>query len=126
MGPVPPPSSAGTGCGVVFASFVGAGLSVATALRGSTSKRGIGCVNGCTPNNGLGGAPVGIAAYALFAKGLKPLIGNRSPPAEITPHLIKSRRETCPQEYAWTISRRFFRAFSASLSRALDAFDERY
>ena len=39
---------------------VGAGTSVDTARRGSTSKRGIGCVNACTPKSGLGGRPVGM------------------------------------------------------------------
>ncbi|PYR04844.1 MAG: hypothetical protein DMG00_22605 [Acidobacteria bacterium] len=106
---------------------MGAGFNVATALRGRTSNRGIGWLNGWTPKSGLGGAPVGIpSAYTLLAKGLNPLIGSSSPPAVMTPHLIKSRREICPVEYAFTISRRLFRAFSASLSRALDAFGERY
>ena len=61
MGPVPPPSSAGTGCCVWLASFVGAGLSAETAFRASRSKRSMGCVKGWTPNRGLGGAPVGTA-----------------------------------------------------------------
>src|ERR1051326_5403088 len=79
------------------------------------------------PNSGLGGAPVGIpSAYTLLANGLKPLIGASNPPALMSPHLIKSRRDTCPHEYAWTISRRLFRAFSASLRRALDAFGDKY
>jgi hypothetical protein len=30
-------------------------------LRGSTSNRGMGCVNGCAPNSGLSGNPVGMA-----------------------------------------------------------------
>src|SRR2546428_3379785 len=77
IGPNPPPSSGGTGCCVVLASFVGAGLRVATAFRGKTSNRGIGWLDGWMPKSGLGGAPVGIpppSAYTLVAKGLTPLI----------------------------------------------------
>jgi hypothetical protein len=56
-------------------------------------------VNGWIPNSGLGGAPVGIpSAYTLLAKGLSPLIGNSNPPAVISPHLTRSRREICPVE----------------------------
>src|SRR5438067_12514533 len=78
IGPVSPaltPSSAGfRGCWVVLACAVGAGLSVETALRGKTSKRGMGWVNGCTPKSGLRGAPVGMDAYALGANTLSPLV----------------------------------------------------
>ena len=130
MGPVSPaatPSSAGfRGCCVVLAWAVGAGLSVETALRGKTSNRGMGCVNGWTPNSGLDGAPVGMDAYALGANTLSPFVMTRVPAADMRPMRIRSRRETCPSQNALTISARFFRAFSASRSRALDAFRGRY
>ncbi|PYR08982.1 MAG: hypothetical protein DMG00_14450 [Acidobacteria bacterium] len=68
IGPKPPPSAGSTGFIVWFASAVGAGLRHDTRLstvpvtgfRFSTSKRGIGCVNGWQPNVGLGGMPAGI------------------------------------------------------------------
>ena len=127
IGPVPPPSAGSTGCGVVFAWAVGAGVKTETGCRGNTSKRGIGVENGCTPNNGLGGSPVGMleSANALRAKGLSPLIGTIRPAPVNRPILINSRRETCPWECALMISQRFFRAFSASRSRALEAFDDK-
>src|SRR5712671_1126681 len=130
MGPVSPgltPSNAGfKGCWVVLACAVGAGLSAETGFRGSTSKRGMGWVKAWTPKSGLRGAPVGIDAYALFANGLKPLVRTKVPAADMSPILIRSRRETCPWESAFTISARFLRAFSASRTRAFDAFRGRY
>src|SRR5215217_3809357 len=127
IGPVPPPSAGSTGCCVVFAWAVGAGVKTETGCRGNTSKRGIGVENACTPNKGLGGSPVGMleSANALRAKGLSPLIGTSRPAPVNSPILIKSRRETCPWECALMISQRFFRAFSASRSRALDALGDK-
>src|SRR5262249_8850398 len=92
--------------------------------------------NGCTPNSGLGGAPVGIplptlpeldplCPNALLTKGFRPWMGASRPPLVIRPHLTRSRRETLPCEYALTISALFFRAFSASRSRALEAFSDK-
>src|SRR6266852_4865149 len=130
MGPVSPgrtPSSAVfSGCWVALASAVGAGLRVETALRGKTSKRGMGWVNGWTPKSGLRGAPVGMDAYALGANTLSPLVMTRVPAAVMRPMRIRSRRETCPSQNALTIPARFFRAFSASRIRAFDAFRGRY
>src|SRR6266852_65631 len=130
MGPVSPgrtPSSAVfSGCWVALASAVGAGLRVETALRGKTSKRGMGWVNGWTPKSGLRGAPVGMDAYALGANTLSPLVMTRVPAAVMRPMRIRSRRETCPSQNAFTISARFLRAFSASRKRAFDAFRGRY
>src|ERR1041385_4821497 len=127
IGPVPPPSAGSTGCCVVFASAVGAGVKTETGLRGNTSKRGIGVEKACTPNNGLGGSPVGMleSANALRAKGLRPFIGISRPAPVKTPILIKSRRLTCPWECALIISQRFFRAFSASRNRAFEAFGDK-
>src|SRR5215216_4639127 len=127
IGPVPPPSAGSTGCCVVFAWAVGAGFKTETGLRGNTSKRGIGAENACTPNNGLGGSPVGMLelANALRANGLRPLIGISRPVPVNSPILIRSRRETCPWECAWMISQRFLRAFSASRNRAFEAFGDK-
>jgi len=82
----------------VFACAVGAGFKTATGSRGNTSKRGIGVENAATPNNGLGGSPVGMleSANALRANGLSPLIGIIRPALVNNPILIKSRRLTCP------------------------------
>ena len=93
IGPVPPPSAGSTGCCVVFAWAVGAGFKTETGSRGNTSKRGIGVENACTPNNGLGGSPVGMleSANALRAKGLRPLIGISRPAPVNNPILIRSR-----------------------------------
>src|SRR5713226_8976712 len=132
MGPVSPgrtPSNAVfRSCWVVLACAVGAGLSAETELRGRTSKRGMGCVNAWTPNSGLRGRPVGIeeSAYALGAKGLSPFFNTSVPAVVKSPILIRSRRETCPCDHAFRISARFLRAFSASFTRALDAFPGRY
>jgi len=91
------PSSAGfSTCWVVFASAVGAGLSVETAFRARRSRRGIGCVNGWTPNSGLAGKPVGMVESALAANGLSPLFKMMVPAAVKSPSLIRSRREICP------------------------------
>ncbi len=129
MGPVSPattPSSAVlSNCWVVLAWTVGAGFSVETALRARTSKRGMACVNGWTPNSGLGGRPVGMVepnAYALLTKGLRPLFATITPPAVNRPHFSRSRRVICPSASAFRISQRFFRAFSASHSRRFDDF----
>src|SRR3989454_4593463 len=133
MGPVSPdltPSNAGfRTCCVVLAWAVGAGLSAETGVRGKTSKRGMGCVNAWTPNSGLRGRPVGMeesSAYALRANGLNPFCNTSAPDAVKSPILIRSRRETCPCDHAFRISARLRRAFSASLTRALDAFPGRY
>src|SRR5256886_7807669 len=113
-------------CWVVLAWAVGAGLSVETGFRCRTSKRGMGWVNAWTPNSGLRGSPVGIAAYALRANGLSPFCNTSAPDAVKSPILIRSRRDTWPCDHAFRISARFRRAFSASLTRALDAFPGRY
>src|SRR2546426_4549015 len=133
MGPVSPgltPSKAVfRRCWVVLARAVGAGLSTETASRGRTSNRGIGCVNAWTPNRGLRGKPVGMeesSAYALGANGLRPFLNATTPLAVKSPILIRSRRDTCPCDHAFRISARFRRAFSASLTRALDALPGRY
>src|SRR5690242_246026 len=91
IGPVPPPSAGSTGCDVVFACAVGAGLNAATGFRGKTSKRGIGVLNAVTPNSGLAGIPVGIleSANALRANGLRPLIGTSRPALVNSPILIR-------------------------------------
>jgi hypothetical protein len=59
--------------------------------RGRTSKRGMAWVKGLAPKSGLGGAPVGIAPYALLAKGLKPFFATSKPPAVMSPHFMSSR-----------------------------------
>src|SRR5215217_86541 len=127
IGPVPPPSAGSTGCWVVFAWAVGAGVNTETGCRGNTSKRGIGVENACTPNNGLGGSPVGMLeeANALRANGLRPLMGISRPADVNNPILIRSRRETCPWECALIMSHRSFRACSASRKRAFEAFGDK-
>src|SRR5581483_668276 len=100
--------------------------SVASALRGSTSKRGIGVEKSCTPNSGLGGRPVGmLSAHALPTNGLRPFFMAMTPPAVNNPHLMSSRRLTWPSAIAFRISRRLRCAFSASLSRDFDVFPVR-
>jgi hypothetical protein len=97
-------------------SAVGAGLSVETALRGNTSRRGIGWVKGWTPNSGLGGRPVGMfepAAKTLGANGLRPFFKMMVPAAVKSPSLMRSRREIWPWDQAVRMSWRFLRAFSA-------------
>jgi hypothetical protein len=71
--------------------------------------------------------PVGIfeSAYALLTKGFNPCFQASIPPALNKPHLITSRREICPCDSAFKISRRFFRAFSASRNRIPDDFLDR-
>src|SRR5918911_738121 len=102
IGPVSPaltPSNAVfKGCWVVLASAVGAGCRVETGLRGRTSNRSIGWVNGWTPNSGLGGRPVGMfeSAKALLANGLRPFFTMMVPAAVNSPSLTKSRREIWP------------------------------
>src|SRR5262249_37229153 len=134
VNPVCPPTNAGSsGCCVWLAWAVGAGVRNVNGfgLRAITSKRGIAVEKGCTPNSGLGGAPVGmllpgpLAAWALVTKGLRPWIGARAPPAVIRPHLTNSRRVTFPCEKALTISARLLRAFPASLIRALEDFSDK-
>jgi hypothetical protein len=121
MGPVPPPSTAGTGCCVWFDSAVGVGVSAVTGVRCSTSKRSIGCEKGWAPNSGLAGAPVGMlsarALPALPTNGLRPWIGAMTPAAVTRPSFTRSRRESCPCDRAFTISARSFCAFCASRSR---------
>src|SRR3954451_24530089 len=130
MGPVSPaltPSSVGSsGIWVVLAWAVGAGFKAPTGRRGSTSKRGMGCVNAWTPNSGLRGKPVGIAPHELLTNGLRPLFATITPPALNRPHLSNSRREIWPSASALLISRRFARAFCASLNRDFDVLIGRY
>src|SRR5262249_16907319 len=132
MGPVSPaftPSNAVlSGCWVVLAWAVGAGLSAESGFRGRTSKRGMGWVKAWTlGGRGLGGNPVGmLSAKALRANGLRPFCTINVPAVGNSPILIRSRRETWPWGHALRISRRFLWAFSASLSRALEALRERY
>jgi hypothetical protein len=112
----------------VFASAVGAGVKAATGIRGNTSKRGIAVEKAVVLfSNGLGGSPVGMleSANALRANGLSPLIGTNSPALVNKPILIRSRRETCPWEFAWIISHLFRRACSASRKRAFEAFGDK-
>src|SRR3989475_6240850 len=66
------------------------------------------------------------SAYALGANGLRPFLNATTPLAVKSPILMRSRRDTCPCDHAFRISARFRRAFSASLTRALDAFPGRY
>jgi len=86
----------------------------------------MGAVNGWTPNVGLGDKPVGMPAKTLGANGLRPFFMMMVPAAVNNPHLTRSRRDICPVDHAFRISWRFLRAFSASLSLALDAFGGRY
>jgi hypothetical protein len=65
------------------------------------------------------------SAKALRAKGLRPLIGTSNPALVNNPILIKSRRLTWPWEWAWMISQRFLRAFSASRKRAFEALGDK-
>ena len=128
IGPVPPPNAGSTGCGVVFAWAVGAGVNEATGIRGNRSKRGIGCEKGVVLlSNGLGGSPVGMLdeANALRPNGLSPLIGSSRPALVNNPILIRSRRETCPWDCALRMSHRSFRACSASRKRAFEAFGDK-
>ena len=91
-------------------------------FRGSTSNRPMGCVNGRTPNIGLGGAPVGMVESTWAeAYGLNPRIGASRPALVKSPIFKRSRRESWPWDNPLTISNRFFLAFSASRSRAFDA-----
>jgi hypothetical protein len=83
-------------------------------------------VNGCTLPSGLAGTPVGMAANALRTHGFKPCFQASPPKVVKMPHLTRSRRVICPCESALTISRRFPRACSASLSRPLDDFCGKY
>src|SRR5262249_50136059 len=94
--------------------------------HGVGEGRGVGWGKGEAANSGIDGRPVGIAAYALGAKGLRPFFMTIVPAAVKSPILTKSRREICPVDHAFRISRRFLWAFSASLCRALDALPERY
>src|SRR5262249_10288891 len=66
------------------------------------------------------------SAYALFANGLSPFFNTIVPAAVKSPSFIRSRRESRPCDQSCRISKRFRRAFAASLTRALDAFDGRY
>jgi len=118
-----------TGIGCWLDSAIGYGDSAATELRGRTSIRGIGWVNGWAPKSGLGGAPVGMSKTvwpdAVPTNGLSPPIGASIPALVKSPHLMRSRRETRPQDSSLTISARFCLARSASLSLAFEAFDGR-
>src|SRR5438477_3490374 len=124
IGPVPPPSLTSTGWVVGFASAVGAGFNVETALRGRRSKRGIADENAATPKVGLAATPVGtskpkhrVLACAAFMKGFRPPIGARSPALVNKPHFTRSRRDTLRCDRAFMISARFLRAFTASRNR---------
>jgi hypothetical protein len=108
-----------------LASAVGVGFRDETAFRSRTSKRGIGWLNGPTPNRGLSGTPLAASAEALDTNGLSPPIGASRPVPVKRPNLRRSRRETRPHESSLTISARFFRACSASRMRAFDAFHGR-
>src|SRR5262249_40400494 len=66
------------------------------------------------------------SAYALCANGLSPFLSTIVPAAVKTPSFIIPRRESRPCDHACRISARFRRAFSASLTRALDALHGRY
>ena len=125
IGPKPPPSAGSTALCVWFDCAVGKGFSEVTGFRSGTLKRGIGCVKGWTPNNGLGGAPVGmllpLTELALPTNGFRPPIGASKPAVVKRPSFKRSRRDTWPCERALTISNRFLRAFSASLNRVFDA-----
>src|SRR5215470_6823056 len=66
-----------------------------------------------------------LSANALGANGLSPCFSASAPVTVKIPHLYRSRRVICPSERALRISWRFLRAFSASLTRAGDAFLER-
>src|SRR5215471_19402088 len=66
-----------------------------------------------------------LSANALGANGLSPFFNASAPVTVKIPHLYRSRRVICPSERALRISRRFLRAFSASRTRAGDAFLER-
>src|SRR6478609_4559565 len=72
VSPVCPLTRAGSrGCCVWLAWAVGVGVrSPPSGLlpRAITSNRGIGVLKGCTPNVGLGGAPVGMPLPALLAR----------------------------------------------------------
>src|SRR5262245_3771048 len=67
-----------------------------------------------------------LSAKALRTNGLRPCFARMRPPALNRPHLSRSRRLICPSASAFRISRRFLRAFSASLIRAFDDFGGRY
>ena len=127
IGPVPPPSAGSTGCCVVFAWAVGAGVRAATGIRGNTSKRGIAVEKAAVLKSGLGGSPVGMfeLANALRANGLRPPIGSSRPVDVNNPILIRSRRETCPWEFDLIMSHRSLRACSASRKRAFEAFGDK-
>src|SRR5262245_15172742 len=79
---------------------------------------------------GLAGSPVGIWLQSLLelrgviacafndrTNGFRPPMGAIKPAEVKRPHLTKSRREIFPCDKALVISARFWRAFSASLSR---------
>src|SRR5882757_8177244 len=133
MGPWPPPNAAGMGCWVVLACAVGAGIRVETAFRGRISKRGMGCVNGRTPNNGLAGNPVGMPGIELVeiacalptnasTNGFKPCFKASAPAPAESPHFRRSRRVMRRCKRALAISRRFLGVISAFLNRALETF----
>src|SRR5436305_7895522 len=141
MGPVVPagkPNPASSTCGVILACAVGAGFNVDTAFRFSRSKRGMACENAGTPKVGLFAIPVGmlnpkqrvpllkvlVCACNGRTNGFKPPIGANTPAAVNRPIRTSSLRETLPCERAFTISARFLRAFSASLSLRLSLFSE--
>ena len=81
---------------------MGAGVKAVMGFgeRVSRSARGIAWVNGKAPNSGLRGAPVGTAANALLANGLRPCLSASPPTVVNTPHLKRSRRLTWPWDKA--------------------------
>src|SRR5678815_399348 len=92
------------------------------------SKRGIAAEKAVVLfKSGLGGSPVGMLedANALRPNGLRPLIGSIRPADVNNPILIRSRRETCPWEFALIMSHRSLRACSASRKRAFEAFGDK-
>src|SRR5262245_10371289 len=66
------------------------------------------------------------SAYALRANGERPCFSTIVPAAVKSPSFMRSRRDRPPCDHACRISARLRRAFSASLTRALDAFTGRY
>src|SRR5258708_17525568 len=114
---------------VVLACAVGAGFRDETEFRGRTSKRGMGWVNGRTPNNGLAGNPVGMPgielveiAWALPTNGFKPCFKASAPAPAESPNFRRSRRVIRRCKRALAISRRFLGLVSAFLSRPLETF----
>jgi hypothetical protein len=99
-------------------------MSVETAFRGSTSKRGIGWVNFWIPNVGLGDNPVGtLSASALGARTPKPPVTTSIAANIFSLIPMGSRRDSRPKKSALVISKAFHQTFSACCRRqTLDVF----